>query len=182
MANNIFPGRPDYVGPNIGFFGILHHDVLFEQSNNVRGRVANVRRDKPASERATRLYNMIYLGAIAPTMSLFYTLEIHYANELCEAMVRRDIAQAAVLARRAEELGALAQTQIWEEDEIIAKYQPELRDLDGKLDLEVLELYRKQEAEESRLEGLVLAYIREQIPDCAWDAQNGKLVFPEWRA
>ena len=62
MTNTIFPGRPDYVGPTAGWFGLLHHDRLYEESHDVMERVAYVRANKPKSEIYTRLNNMIYLG------------------------------------------------------------------------------------------------------------------------
>ena len=41
--NTLFPGRPDYTGPTIGWFGLLHHDTIFEQSHNVNERIEYVR-------------------------------------------------------------------------------------------------------------------------------------------
>lgn len=60
--NTLFPGRPDYVGPTTGMFGLLHHEILCESSHDVMERVAYVRREKSRNEVATRLHNMIYLG------------------------------------------------------------------------------------------------------------------------
>lgn len=62
MTNTMFPGRPDYVGPTEGVFGLLHHEVLWETSHDVRERVAYVKDNKPPHEVAVRLHNMIYLG------------------------------------------------------------------------------------------------------------------------
>ena len=61
--NLLFPGRPSYVGPTEGTFGLLHHDQLYEPSQNVMKRVAYVRENKPTREVAIRLHNMIYLNA-----------------------------------------------------------------------------------------------------------------------
>ena len=61
-TNTMFPGRPDYTGPTIGLFGLLHHEVLVEESHDVMERVDYVRRKKAKSEVAIRLHNMIYLG------------------------------------------------------------------------------------------------------------------------
>ena len=60
--NTMFPGRPDYVGPTVGWFGLLHHDQLCEQSHDVMERVAYVKSWKPTHEIAIRLHNMIWLG------------------------------------------------------------------------------------------------------------------------
>jgi hypothetical protein len=64
-SNTLFPGRPDYVGPTTGWFALLHHDTLFEQSHNVNERLDYVRHNKPKNEVALRLHNMVYLGTIA---------------------------------------------------------------------------------------------------------------------
>ena len=60
--NTLFPGRRSYKGPTTGFFGLLHHDQLFESSHDVMERVAYVKAKKPKHEVAIRLHNMIYLG------------------------------------------------------------------------------------------------------------------------
>ena len=59
--NTLFPGRPDYTGPTTGYFGLLHHDRLFEWSYNVLNRIDYVRNYKPKDDQAIRLWNMIYL-------------------------------------------------------------------------------------------------------------------------
>lgn len=61
-ANTLFPGRPNYVGPRRGFFGMLHHGRLVEFSYNVMERVVYVNRNKPPNEVSIRLHNMIYIG------------------------------------------------------------------------------------------------------------------------
>ena len=60
--NTLFPGRPNYTGPTKGYFGLLHHDQLFEWSDNVLERVAYVKKNKPIAEQAIRLHNMIYIN------------------------------------------------------------------------------------------------------------------------
>lgn len=60
--NVLFPARPSYLGPGKGHFGLLHHEVLFEPSHDVKERVDYVRRAKPYQEVTIRLHNMIYLG------------------------------------------------------------------------------------------------------------------------
>ena len=64
-SNTLFPGRPNYTGPTTGWFALLHHDTLFEQSHNVNERLDYVRHNKPKNEVALRLHNMVYLGAVA---------------------------------------------------------------------------------------------------------------------
>ena len=71
--NKLFPGRPNYTGPTKGWFGLLHHEVLFEKSHDVMERVSFVRAEKPENEIAIRLHNMIYIDPA-----------------LCDAPSRRD--------------------------------------------------------------------------------------------
>src|SRR4030067_2214431 len=59
--NTRFPGRGDYTGPTTGWFGLLHHEVLFEYSHNVMERVEYIVQHKPSHEVATRLHNLIWI-------------------------------------------------------------------------------------------------------------------------
>jgi hypothetical protein len=120
MSNTLFPGRPDYTGPTTGWFGLLHHDTLYEQSHDVMERVAYVHRAKPEHEIKIRLHNMIYLGA-------------------CDAITKRAPLDADYRAKRAP---------------LYADYKAKLAPLDAE----------------------ITAYIREQIPDCAWGGKE--LQFP----
>lgn len=64
-VNKLFPGRPNYTGPQQGYFAMLHHTILFEAASSTGGvdaRVHYVRAAKPRKERKVRLYNMLYLG------------------------------------------------------------------------------------------------------------------------
>lgn len=108
--NTIFPGRPNYTSPRTGWFGLLHHEILCEESHDVMERVDYVRRNKPENEVATRLWNMIYLGG-------------------CETVVKRDALGADYWAKR------------------------------------------------DALDAEILTYIRQHIPDCAWNGET--LVFPK---
>ena len=76
-ANILFPGRPSYSGPTSGMFGLLHHDQLYESSDDVMERVAYVRREKPQNEVAIRLHNMIYLGG-CPAVAKHAPLDADY--------------------------------------------------------------------------------------------------------
>ena len=60
--NKLFPGRPNYTGPTRGWFGLLHHSLLFEESHDVMERVKYVKGNKPDKEIAIRLHNMIYIS------------------------------------------------------------------------------------------------------------------------
>ena len=114
--NDLFPGRPDYVGPTKGYFAFLHHKQLFESSHDVMERVAYVKREKPGHEIQTRLHNMIYL----PFMT----------------------------------------------DELDADYEAKLAPL-----------YADYEAKLASLYVDILTFVRQHIPDCAWNGRE--LVFPE---
>ena len=79
MSNTLFPGRDNYTGPTTGWFGLLHHDTLCEESHNVMERVAYVKREKPKSEIAIRLHNMIYLSPEAcPVVAKLAPLDADY--------------------------------------------------------------------------------------------------------
>jgi hypothetical protein len=65
MTNTLFPGRPDYTGPTVGIFGLLHHDTLCEYSHDVNERITYVKNSKLLEEIPIRLYSMIYLGDCA---------------------------------------------------------------------------------------------------------------------
>ena len=140
-TNTKFPGRPDYTGPTVGWFGLLHHRKLFEFSHNIMERVDYVRREKFKSEVATRLWNMIYIDPVD-----------------CHAPAKHTPLVADYGARyRAAYYGA--------------KICP-----GADLAVKSAELYADYEVKNALLEGEIVAYIRSQIPDCAW---NGKtLVFP----
>ena len=68
-ANTLYPGRPNYTGPQVGIFGLLHHGELFESSHNVNERVAYVRNNKAPAERSIRLHCMCYLEPIGGPLS-----------------------------------------------------------------------------------------------------------------
>lgn len=69
--NTLFPGRPGYVGPQRGWFAMLHHQQLFERATcDVKSRVAYVKRTKPGDEVPVRLHNMMYLGNLSQIKAL----------------------------------------------------------------------------------------------------------------
>ena len=125
--NELFPGRPDYVGPTKGYFAFLHHEQLFEKSHDVMERVAYVKRDKPDHEIPTRLHNMIYLPFMTDALDADYE------------------------AKRAP---------------LDADYKAKLDTLDADY-----------EAKRDTLFADILAFIRQHIPDCAWN--GSRLVFPK---
>ena len=74
------PGLPDYIGPARGWFALLHHDTLYEWSNNVMERVNYVSKTKPVHEIAARLHNMLYLDLLlCPAVTKRKLLDDDYA-------------------------------------------------------------------------------------------------------
>ena len=151
VKNTLFPGRPNYTGPTKGWFGFLHHEQLCEQSHDVNERIHYVKREKPKNEVAIRLHNMIYLGGCEATTK-FDTLYADYMSYLggCEATTKLDTRYTDYLASH----DALYTTYEAKHDALYAAYTVKRDALDAE----------------------ILAYIKSNIPDCAW---NGKtLVFP----
>jgi hypothetical protein len=141
MSENIlFPGRRDYTGPLMGWFGLLHHSDLYEMSRDVMERVEYVMMNKPSNEIAIRLHNMIYLGG-------------------CHAMARLETLN--------NELKAKCETIL------TLSSHNELDELD--IDLERRMARNEYWVKRDALQPVILAYIREHIPDCAWNGQE--LVF-----
>ena len=83
VSNILFPGRPNYTGPTKGWFGLLHHSVLFETSHNVNERVDYIKRNKPKREIPIRLHNLIYLGGCdAVAVNARAALDADYKSKL----------------------------------------------------------------------------------------------------
>lgn len=62
--NKLFPGKRNYIGPQAGWFGFVHHGQMFERADcgNIGQRVEYIKSHKPAKEIPTRLRHLIYLG------------------------------------------------------------------------------------------------------------------------
>ena len=88
--NTLFPGRDNYIGPMLGWFGFLHHATLFEHSSYVHERVEYIRIYKPKHEIAIRLHNMIYWGDCDETIAK--------VNQLNEYDDERTLLNDAILA------------------------------------------------------------------------------------
>ena len=149
LPNELFPGRPDYVGPTKGYFALLHHEVLFEKSHDVTERVAYVKRDKLKHEVPIRLHNMLYLPFMTDALYADYQAKLAPLD-------------ADYKAKRAP---------------LYADYEAKLATLDADYEAKRATLYADYQAKRATLDAYILAFIRQHIPDCAW---NGKeLVFPE---
>ena len=53
--NTLYPGQPDYVGPDQGLACWVHHEHPIEYCTNFAERLAYIRAEKPAHEQAVRL-------------------------------------------------------------------------------------------------------------------------------
>ena len=147
IENTLFPGRYNYTGPTKGWFGFLHHEQLCEESHDVNERIDYVKRRKPKNEVAIRLHNMIYLGGCEATTK-FDTLYADYMSYLGGVYkIERDAVCAA------------------NHDALYTTYE-------AKHDA----LYAAYTVKRDALDAEILAYIKSNIPDCAWNGK--KLVFP----
>lgn len=61
LENKLYPGRSNYTGPNRGFFGFAHHDLLLEWSDNIIERVGWIK-CKPRFEVSIRLHCLCYIA------------------------------------------------------------------------------------------------------------------------
>lgn len=164
MTNKLFPGRPNYTGPKSGPFGLLHHSELWESSHDVTERVDYVQREKPEHERAIRLHNMIYLGGCSVFKTKAWADWDKARADWDKARVDWDKAwadynKAGVDLRRA-----------WADlDKTVVDWDKARANLD------------KAEANWNKVNpdanAKILTYIKERIPDCAWDGKE--LIFPE---
>jgi hypothetical protein len=60
-VNKLFPGKPNYTGPNKGWFAFVHHGCLAEYSCNIAKRVRHVKHSKPPLERPIRLAHIMHI-------------------------------------------------------------------------------------------------------------------------
>ena len=170
VKNTLFPGRPNYTGPTKGWFGFLHHERLCEQSHDVNERIHYVKREKPKNEVAIRLHNMIYLGGCEATTkrgALYATYRAKLVMMDGAYMVDRDALYATYTAKDADYKikRVMMDCAYTAKDALYTTYE-------AKHDA----LYADYKIKHDALDAEILAYIKSNIPDCAW---NGKtLVFP----
>ena len=181
-ANTLFPGRPDYVGPVAGIFGLLHHDTLCEPSSNVMERVAYVMSEKPLHQRATRLHNMIFLGDCAAAAKLA-PLDADYHAKLAplyaDYQAKRAPLYADYMAKRAPldadyhaTVATLNADYRAKLAPLYADYHAKLALLDADYQAKLAPLDADYLAKRAPLEAEIVSYIRTHIPDCAWDGDT----------
>ena len=183
--NTLFPGRPNYTGPTIGYFGLLHHDRLFEESHNVMERVSYVKSCKPAAEISIRLRSMIYLGD-CEAVAKRAPLDDDYYAKRAPLEADYDAKLAALKADYYAKLAPLDADYYAKRAPLYADYEAKLAALEADYKAKRAPLYADYyakraplyadyEAKLAALEADILAYIRTHIPDCAWNGT--KLVF-----
>ena len=164
IENTLFPGRYNYTGPTKGWFGFLHHEQLCEKSHDVNERIAYVKHKKPKNEVAIRLHNMIYLGG-CEVMAKLAPLDADYEAKRALLYADYEAKLAPLYADYAAKLAPL-----------YADYLAKLAPLNAGYEAKRAPLNADHEAKLAALNAEILAYIKSNIPDCAW---NGKtLVFP----
>ena len=190
-ANTLFPGRPDYTGPTSGYFGLLHHEQLFEISHDVMERVAYVKREKAENEVDIRLHNMIYLPFVDDAYSADYKAKrtALYADykAKCTALdadydAKRTPLDADYKAKCAPldadyeaKWAPLYADYMAKRAPLYADYKAKCAPLYADYDAKRTALYADYKAKWAALDADILAFIKTHIPDCAWDGRE--LVF-----
>lgn len=73
QMNTTHPCLPDYTGPTSGLFGLVHHDILYEYSDNIMGRVEFYNsRGKPDRELPVRRRCLVYLDPTGRSWAAAY--------------------------------------------------------------------------------------------------------------
>ena len=183
--NTLFPGRPNYTGPTTGWFGLLHHNQLFEGSHDVMERVSYVKSCKPAAEISIRLHSMIYLGdceAVAKRDALEADYDAKLAPLDADYYAKRAPLDAGYKAKLAAlkadydaKLAPLDDDYYAKRAPLEADYDAKLAPLDDDYYAKLAALYADYKAKRAPLYADILAYIRTHIPDCAWNGTQ--LVF-----
>ena len=129
--------------------------MLYEDSHDVMERVEYVKKEKPESEIATRLHNMIYLPV--------------------EFVTKRALIDADYRAKR----DALTADYRAKHAALTADYRAKRAPIDADDRAKRAPIDADDRVKRAALDAEILAYIRAHIPDCAWDEINETLIFPE---
>lgn len=163
MKNTLFPGRSNYVGPKVGWFGLLHHTVLCEKSHDVTERVRYIKRRKPKNEISVRLHNMIYLGKCEATAKR-EALGIDYKTKF-----------AALSNDFMTKCGALYDDYTAKRVPFDTNYVAKRTTFYADYVVNYIALYGDYANKRNALDCEIVAYIRAKIRNCAWDGT--KLAF-----
>ena len=175
QPNNLYPGRPNYEGPTEGIFGLVHHDVLFEASEDIMERVDFIREHKPKDEVKTRLHCLVYLPPERLPINLVEAQKAYDEAEKAydeagkayvEARKAYDEARKAfVEARKAYDEARKAYVEAQKAYDEAGKAYNEA----GKAYNEARKAYIKvRKASYEAVEDL----IKELVPDCPWDGKK----------
>ena len=180
--NDLFPGRPDYVGPTKGYFAFLNHKQLFESSHDVMERVAYVKREKPGHEIQTRLHNMIYLPFMTDELYADYeakraSLDVDYEAKLTLLYADYEAKLAPLYADYEAKLASLRADYEAKLAPLRADYEAKLAPLRADYLAKLAPLRADYKAKLASLYVDILTFVRQHIPDCAWNGRE--LVFPE---
>jgi hypothetical protein len=166
IENTLFPGRDNYTGPTKGWFAFLHHEQLCEESHDVNERLDYVKREKPKNEVVIRLHNMIYLGGCEVIIKRALLDADHKAKcALLDADYR--VKRAPLYADYRAKCALLC-----------ADHKAKCAPLDADFEAKRAPLDADSRAKRASLDAEILAYIKSNIPDCAWDGET--LVFTEY--
>lgn len=92
LPNHLYPGKPRYIGPTVGYFTLLHHQgPIVEFSHNVKERIHFIKTQKLHEERPIRLRHIVYV----PDRLLPYKVR-RAAAALKAALSRLTLARAKV--------------------------------------------------------------------------------------
>jgi len=199
IENTLFPGRDNYTGPTKGWFAFLHHKQLCEESHDVNERLDYVKREKPKNEVVIRLHNMIYLGGCEVIVKHALLDADHKAKcallgadfEAKRVPLDADFeAKCALLcaeyaAKRAPlDADYAAKHALLDADfeakraPLDAGYRAKRALLHADYAVKRALLCADYAAKRAPLYAEILAYIKSNIPDCAWDGET--LVFTEY--
>lgn len=175
--NLLFPGRAKYEGPNVGWFGLLHHSSLFEYSTNVSQRVHYVGNFKAPHEHAVRLHCMIYLDTEKILgMKEFTETKKKYNEEITE-LSKGYVSNRELLANAFQDKlkkiipsdpnrHQLRDALIKEETTADAKAYAVYYDKTTIVHQNYFDTYNKVGND------IVLPYIKEHIPNCPWNGRE----------
>ena len=172
--NHSYPGRPDYVGPKTGMFGLVHHDQLFEWSPNIVERVEYLGNNKPAHELATRLHCLVHLDLRSePWYDLWEALASgHYLvlnGERVLAEGNRLFSEGKELLAAGGELGDVGKSLRISGEKLVLWGS-------GIVNVGFDLTSRAKGLVTDEIASVVLAEIRRLVPDVPWDGK--RLVFP----
>jgi uncharacterized protein with PIN domain len=183
MANDLYPGLPDYVGPTKGWFTLLHHAAEpYEYSDDVIERITYIKENKPQNEVAIRLRHIVYVSADRPPLLAEYGRVTTQAwAEYGRVTTQAWAEYGRVKAQAWAEYGRVTTPALAEYQRIKAPALAEYQRVNDQAWAEYGRVKAPAWAEYQRVKAPALAAITEHlkslIPDCKWDGTQ--IVFAE---